>query len=148
MNVRIKWLDHMSFVGETSSGHSVVMDGAPEVGGRNLGPRPMEMVLLGLGGCTSFDIVSILKKSRVAVENCIVNISAERADSVPAVFTRIHVHYIVKGARLSDKQVQRAVDLTSEKYCSVAMMLKSTVEISYDYEIQDTSTSKDEETHK
>ncbi len=148
MNVRIKWLDHMSFVGETSSGHSVVMDGAPEVGGRNLGPRPMEMVLLGLGGCTSFDIVSILKKSRVPVENCIVNISAERADSVPAVFTRIHVHYIVKGARLSDKQVQRAVDLTSEKYCSVAMMLKSTVEISYDYEIQDTSTSKDEETHK
>ena len=89
MNVRIKWLDHMSFVGETSSGHSVVMDGSPEHGGRNLGARPMEMILLGLGGCTSFDIVSILQKSRVAVEDCIVEISAQRADAIPAVFTQI-----------------------------------------------------------
>ena len=135
MNVRIKWLDHMSFVGETSSGHSVVMDGSPEHGGRNLAGRPMEMILLGLGGCTSFDIVSILQKSRVAIDDCIVEISAQRADAVPAVFTHIHVHYIVKGASLQDKHVKRAVDLTSEKYCSVSMMLKQSVEISYDYEI-------------
>ena len=137
MNARIKWLDHMSFVGEAGSGHSVVMDGAPENGGRNLGPRPMEMVVLGLGGCTAFDVVTILQKSRAPVDDCVVEISAERADAIPAVFTKIHVHYIVKGAGLQDKQVKRAVDLTSEKYCSVSMMLKPSVEISYDYEIED-----------
>lgn len=139
MNARIKWLDHMSFVGEAGSGHSVVMDGAPENGGRNLGPRPMEMILLGLGGCTAFDVVTILQKSRVSVDDCVVELTAERADAVPAVFTKIHVHYIVKGAGLQDKQVKRAVDLTAEKYCSVSMMLKSSVELSYDYEIEDTS---------
>ena len=137
MHARIKWLDHMSFVGEASSGHSVVMDGSPEHGGRNLGPRPMEMILLGLGGCTSFDIVSILQKSRVDVEDCIVEIEAQRADDIPAVFTKIHVHYIVKGTGLQDKHVKRAVELTSEKYCSVSMMLKNAVELSYDYEIVD-----------
>ena len=137
MQVRIKWLDHMSFVGESSSGHSVVMDGSPEHGGRNLGARPMEMILFGLGGCTSFDIVTILQKSRLDIKDCIVEISAQRADEVPAVFTSIHVHYIVKGANLQDKHVKRAIELTSEKYCSVAMMLKSTVAISYDYEIID-----------
>ena len=139
MNARIKWLDHMSFVGEADSGHSVVMDGSPEHGGRNLGPRPMEMVLLGLGGCTAFDVISILQKSRVPVDDCVVELSAQRADTIPAVFSKIHVHYIVKGPDLQDKQVKRAVDLTSEKYCSVSMMLKSSVEISYDYEIKDTS---------
>ncbi len=143
MNVRIKWLDHMSFVGETSSGHSVVMDGPPEHAGRNLGARPMEMILLGLGGCSSFDVVSILQKSRVAIDDCIVEISAERADEIPAVFTKIHLHYIVKGAALQDKHIKRAVELTSEKYCSVAMMLKHCVEISYDYEIQDTTGTND-----
>ena len=137
MNARIKWLDHMSFVGEAGSGHSVVMDGAPESGGRNLAPRPMEMVLLGLGGCTAFDVVTILQKSRVPVDDCEVEIRAERADTVPAVFTKIHVHYIVKGPGLQDRQVKRAVDLTSEKYCSVSTMLKSTVNITYDYEIKD-----------
>ena len=137
MHARIKWLDHMSFVGEASSGHSVVMDGSPEHGGRNLGPRPMEMILLGLGGCTSFDIVSILQKSRVDVEDCIVEIEAQRAEDIPAVFTKIHVHYIVKGAGLQDKHVKQAVELTSEKYCSVSMMLKDSVELSYDYEIVD-----------
>ena len=142
MNVRIKWLDHMSFVGEAASGHSVVMDGSPEHGGRNLGARPMEMILLGLGGCTSFDIVSILQKSRVAIDDCIVEISAQRADEIPAVFTKIHVHYIVKGNNLQDKHVKRAVELTSEKYCSVSMMLKQSVEISYDYEIVDTHVEK------
>lgn len=142
MNARIKWLDHMSFVGEAGSGHSVVMDGAPENGGRNLGPRPMEMVVLGLGGCTAFDVVTILQKSRAPVDDCVVEISAERADAIPAVFTKIHVHYIVKGAGLQDKQVKRAVDLTSEKYCSVSMMLKPSVEISYDYEIEDSSLTQ------
>lgn len=139
MNVRVKWLDHMSFVGEAPSGHSVVMDGSPEHGGRNLAARPMEMVLLGLGGCTAFDIVSILKKSRVAIDDCIVELSAQRADEIPAVFTKIHVHYIVKGVDLQDKQVKRAVELSSEKYCSVSMMLKQSVELSYDYEIQETA---------
>ena len=139
MNVRIKWLDHMSFVGEAQSGHSVVMDGSPEHGGRNLGARPMEMILLGLGGCTSFDIVNILQKSRVAIDDCIVEINAQRADDIPAVFTKIHVHYIVKGAALQDKHVKRAVELTMEKYCSVAMMLKDSVELSYDYKITDSS---------
>ena len=143
MDVRIKWLDHMSFVGESSSGHSVVMDGSVEHGGRNLGARPMEMILLGLGGCTSFDIVSILQKSRVDIEDCIVEINAQRADEVPAVFTKIHVHYIVKGAGLQDKHVKRAVELTSEKYCSVSMMLKQSVELSYDYEIQDLSVKSE-----
>ena len=129
----------MSFIGESGSGHSVAMDGSPEHGGRNLGPQPMEMVLLGLGGCTAFDIVSILKKSRVPVDDCVVELNAQRAESIPAVFTKIHVHYIVKGPGLKDKHVKRAVELTSEKYCSVSMMLKPGVEISYDYEIEDTS---------
>ena len=129
----------MSFVGEAQSGHSVVMDGSPEHGGRNLGARPMEMILLGLGGCTSFDIVNILQKSRVAIDDCIVEINAQRADDIPAVFTKIHVHYIVKGAALQDKHVKRAVELTMEKYCSVAMMLKDSVELSYDYKITDSS---------
>ena len=139
MHARIKWLDHMSFIGESGSGHSVAMDGSPEHGGRNLGPRPMEMILLGLGGCTAFDVVKILKKSRVDIADCIVEISAERADDTPAVFTKIHVHYIVTGKNLPDKQVKRAVDLSSEKYCSVSMMLKHSVELSYDYEVKDTS---------
>ena len=143
MHARIKWLDHMSFVGEAPSGHSVVMDGSPEHGGRNLGPRPMEMILLGLGGCTSFDIVSILQKSRVDVEDCIVEVEAQRADEIPAVFTKIHVHYIVKGTGLQDKHVKRAVELTSEKYCSVSMMLKNAVELSYDYEIVESANTNE-----
>ncbi len=139
MNVRIKWLDHKSFVGETASGHSVVMDGSTEHGGRNLGARPMEMILLGLGGCTSFDIVSILKKSRAPVDDCTVDIQAQRADSVPAVFTHIHIHYIVKGRGLQDKTVKRAVELSTEKYCSVSMMLKQSVSITHDYEVVDSA---------
>ena len=102
-----------------------------------LGLGPMEMILLGLGGCTAFDVVKILKKSRVDVENCIVQLNAERADSIPAVFTKIHIHYIVKGKNLADKQVKRAVDLSSEKYCSASMMLKHSVELTYDYEVQE-----------
>lgn len=135
MKTRIKWLDHMSFVGETGSGHSVVMDSSPDDGGRNLGVRPMEMVLLGLGGCTAIDVMLILKKSRQAVEDCCVEISAERADGIPKVFRKIHVHYIVEGRNLSEKHVARAVSLSSEKYCSVSRMLENTVELSHDFEL-------------
>jgi len=135
MKARVKWLDNMSFVGESGSGHSIVMDGAPEAGGRNLAARPMEMVLMGMGGCTAFDVVMILKKARQPVEDCIIELSAERAEDIPKVFTRIHVHYIVKGRGLSEKQVAKAIQLTAEKYCSVSIMLAATAEISHDFEI-------------
>lgn len=125
----------MTFVGESPSGHGIVMDGAPEVGGRNLGARPMEMLLLGMGGCTAFDIVQILKKAREEITDCIVELEAKRADSVPAVFTDIHVHYIVSGRKLSQKQVQRAVELSTNKYCSASIMLGKTAKITHDYEI-------------
>ena len=135
MRIRVKWLDHMSFVGDTGSGHSVVMDSAPDHGGRNLAARPMEMVLLGLGGCTAIDVIQILQKSRQEISNCVVEISATRADSIPAVFTKIHLHYVVDGYKLSEKHVKRAIELSSEKYCSVSFMLAKTAEITHDYEI-------------
>lgn len=135
MNVRVKWMDNMTFVGETGSGHVVVMDGPPEHGGRDLAARPMEMVLLGLGGCTAFDVVSILKKARQNITDCEAVIQAERADSVPAVFTRIHIHYSVRGKDLSEAQVKRAVSLSAEKYCSVTVMLSKSVEITHDHEV-------------
>ncbi|EDY85516.1 OsmC family protein [gamma proteobacterium HTCC5015] len=135
MKVRIKWLDNMSFVGESGSGHSVVMDGSPDNGGRDLGVRPMEMVLMGLGGCTAFDIVLILQRARQAVEDCAVHIEAERADAIPAVFTKIHVEFEVVGKDLSEKQVARAVDMSAEKYCSVSKMLEHSVEMTHSYKI-------------
>jgi len=135
MKARVKWLDNMSFVGESGSGHSVVMDGAPDSGGRNLAARPMEMVLIGMGGCTAFDVVMILQKSRQPIEDCIVEISAERADEIPKVFTKIHVHYIVKGSGLDENKVKKAIDLTAEKYCSVSVMLEKTAEITHDFEV-------------
>jgi putative redox protein len=135
MKATVKWLDHMSFVGESGSGHSVVMDGAPDVGGRNMGVRPMEMVLLGLGGCTSFDLVLILQRQRQAVADVQVEIEAERATKAPKVFTKIHVHYIVEGRELDSKKVERAVNMTAEKYCSVSIMLSASVEITHDFEI-------------
>ena len=135
MKCRIKWLDHMSFVGETGSGHSVVMDGAPDAGGRDLGIRPMEMLLLGLGGCTSFDVVSILHKSRQDLVDCEAHIEAERATEVPKVFTRIHIHFVVSGPNLDDTRVKRAIQLSAEKYCSASRMLEKTAEITHDYEI-------------
>ncbi len=135
MKARIKWLDHMSFVGESGSGHSLVMDSAPEDGGRNLGIRPMETVLLGLGGCTAIDVVMILQKARQQIEDCEVEISAERATEIPKVFTKIHVHYLLKGKNLSDKHVQRAVSLSAEKYCSVSRMLEKSAQITHDYEV-------------
>ena len=125
----------MSFVGESGSGHSVVMDGAPESGGRNLASRPMEMVLMGMGGCTAFDVVMILQRSRQPVEDCIVELSAERAEEIPQVFTKIHVHYTVKGKGLDEAKVKKAIDMTAEKYCSVSIMLEKTAEITHDFEI-------------
>ncbi len=135
MQARVKWLDHMSFVGESGSGHSVVMDGAPDVGGRNLGIRPMEMLLLGLGGCAYFDVVLILQKSKQAVTDCEVLIEAERAEKDPKVFTKIHLHFIVKGHNLAPDKVERAINLSAEKYCSASIMLGKTAEISHDFEI-------------
>ncbi len=137
MKARVKWLDNMSFVGESGSGHSIVMDGAPDSGGRNLAARPMEMVLMGMGGCTAFDVVMILKKARQPIADCIVELSAERSEEIPKVFTKIHVHYIVKGRGLSEKQVEKAINLTAEKYCSVSIMLAAIAEVSHDFEIID-----------
>ena len=122
-------------VGESGSGHALVMVGPEEHGGRNLGVRPMEMLLLGMGGCTAFDVIYILKRARQPVDDCVVELSAERAESGPKVFTRIHVHFIVSGEGLAEKQVARAVELSAEKYCSASLMLGKTAEISHDYEI-------------
>lgn len=135
MKARVKWLDNMSFVGESGSGHSVVMDGPPELGGRNLGVRPMEMLLLGLGGCASFDVVLILQKSKQAVTDCEVEIIAERADTEPKVFTRIHLHFIVKGHDLAVEKVERAIRLSAEKYCSASIMLGKTATVTHDFEV-------------
>lgn len=135
MKARIKWVEDATFLGESGSGHAVVMDGPQENGGRNLGVRPMEMILLGMGGCTAFDVVYILKRARQPVTDCVVEVEAERADQVPKVFTRIHVHFIVTGAGLSDAQVARAVELSANKYCSASIMLGKVAEISHDYEI-------------
>ena len=138
MKCRIKWLDHMSFVGESGSGHSVVMDGAPESGGRDLGIRPMEMMLLGMGGCTAFDVVSILKKSRQPIVDCEVELEAERAQEVPKVFTRIHAHFVVSGKGLDSNKVKKAVELSADKYCSASRMLEKTATITHDFEIVET----------
>jgi putative redox protein len=135
MKCRVKWLEHMTFVGESGSGHAVVMDGAPEHGGRNLGVRPMEMLLLGLGGCTAFDVVMILKKSRQDIVDCEVTIDADRAEEVPKVFTRIHMHFIVSGSNLDVSKVDKAVNLSAEKYCSASEMLGKTAKITHDFEI-------------
>ncbi len=135
MKSRVKWLDNMSFVGESASGHSVVMDGPPEAGGRNLGIRPMEMLLLGLGGCSSFDIVSMLKKGRQNISNCEVEISAKRADTNPKVFTEIHLHFILEGKNLNETKVARAIALSAEKYCSASIMLAKTAKVTHDYEV-------------
>ncbi len=123
-------------VGESGSGHALVMDGPPEYGGRNLGVRPMEMLLLGMGGCTEFDVLQILKKSRQRVTGCEVELEAERAPDDPKVFTRIHVHFIISGPDLSEKHVQRAVSLSAEKYCSASIMLGATAAITHDFEIR------------
>lgn len=136
MKARITWVENATFLGESGSGHAVVMDGPPDMGGRNLGVRPMEMMLLGMGGCTAFDVVHILKKSRQQVTDCVAELEAERAETEPNVFTRIHVHFIVKGQDLNDAKVRKAVELSADKYCSASIMLGNAgVAISHDYEI-------------
>lgn len=136
MKARIKWVQDAMFIGESGSGHAVVMDGPPESGGRNLGVRPMEMLLLGMGGCTAFDVVHILKKSRQPVQDCVAEIEAHRAETDPKIFTRIHVHFVVSGEGLSEQHVARAVQLSAEKYCSASIMLGKTAEITHDFEIR------------
>ncbi len=136
MKTTVKWTDGAMFIGESGSGHSVVMDGPEDLGGRNLGPRPMEMLLLGTGGCATFDVMSMLKKSRQKVVDCRVELDAERADAVPAVFTRIAMHFVVTGVGLKESQVKRAVDLSAQKYCSASIMLAAAgVEIRHSYEV-------------
>ncbi|RDH88866.1 MAG: OsmC family protein [endosymbiont of Seepiophila jonesi] len=137
MKARVKWVQDATMLGESGSGHAVVMDGPPEHGGRNLGVRPMEMMLLGMGGCTEFDVLSILRKSRQQVTDCVVELEAERSESEPKVFSRIHAHFIVTGKGLSEKHVSRAISLSAEKYCSASIMLGQMAEITHDYEIRD-----------
>ena len=135
MECRIRWVEGMSFMAETGSGHAFIMDGAPEGGGRNLGPRPMETVLAGTGGCTAYDVVLILKRGRQAVSGCEVQLKAERADTDPKVFTRIHFHFVVRGRGLKPSVVENAIRLSHEKYCSASIMLGKMAQITHDYEI-------------
>ena len=138
MQATVKWVDGRMFVGESGSGHAVIMDGPPDHGGRNIGVRPMEMILIGLGGCSSFDVVDILQKGRHDITDCVTELTAERADAVPAVFTKIHLHFVVTGRNLKESAVERAVNLSAEKYCSASIMLaKGGVEITHDFEIKE-----------
>jgi len=137
MKARVKWIEGAAMLGEADSGHAVVMDGPPDYGGRNLGVRPMEMLLIGMGGCTEFDVLLILRKARQEVTECVVELTAERAETDPKVFTRIHVHFVVSGKELSDKQVERAIRLSAEKFCSASIMLGATAQITHDFEIRD-----------
>jgi putative redox protein len=138
MQATVKWIDGRMFVGESGSGHAIVMDGPPDHGGRNIGVRPMEMILLGVGGCSAFDVVDILQKGRHDVVDCVAELTAERVDAVPSVFSKIHLHFIVSGRNLKESVVERAVKLSAEKYCSASIMLaKGGVEISHDFEVKE-----------
>ncbi len=135
---RIKWIEGSRFIGESGSGHAVVMEGLPAEGEVAVGIRPMEMLLLGMGGCTAIDVISILQKAREHVIDCVAEIEAERAETVPKVFTKIHVHFIVTGRGVKDSAVDRAIKLSAEKYCSASLMLGKTATITHDYEIRET----------
>lgn len=135
MRARIKWVENVAFLGETDSGHAVLMDGAAEGGGRNRGPRPMELVLIGTGGCAAYDVVHILKKARAEISDCVAEIEAQRAETDPKVFTKIHFHFIVTGKNLKPELVERAINLSAEKYCSASIMLAKTASITHDFEI-------------
>ena len=137
MKARIKWLDGRAFIGESGSGHAVVMDGAPEAGGRNIGVRPMEMLLLGLGGCTAFDVVMILEKSREKVTSCEVELEAERASEDPKVFTHVKMIYRLKGKELKPAVVERAINLSAEKYCSASIMFGKTAKIEHEWTVEE-----------
>jgi putative redox protein len=135
MKARIKWVEKVTFLAESGSGHAVVLDGAPDDGGRNLGVRPMEMLLMGLGGCSAFDVVLILRKGREDVTDCVVELEAERAETDPKVFTRIHMHYRVTRRRLAPAKVERAIKLSAEKYCSASAIMAKTAVITHDWEV-------------
>lgn len=136
MKASIRWIDDVTFLAESGSGHTVVIDGPESEGGRNIGVRPMEMMLMGLGGCTSFDVMKMLKKARQPVTDCVAQIEAQRADDVPSVFTDIHIHFVITGQGVKESQVKRAIDLSAEKYCSASIMLgRGGVNITHDYEI-------------
>jgi len=136
MKTKVKWISAVNFVAESEAGHTVLMDGPESAGGKNLGVRPMELILMGVGGCTSFDVVTILQKSRQTVSDCVAHIDADRADDVPSVFTKIHFHFVVTGKSLKESLVKRAIELSAEKYCSGSIMLgKAGVEITHDFEI-------------
>jgi putative redox protein len=139
MECTVRWGDGMTFMAETASGHLVAMDGAPEGGGRNLAPRPMEVVLAGAGGCTAYDVVVILRKNGQDVTGCEVKLAAERATSDPKVFTRVHYHFVVRGRNLKRNLVEQAVRLTHEKYCSATAILAKTAEITKDFEVVEES---------
>ena len=136
MQATVKWVDGVMFVGESGSGHAVIMDGAVEHGGRNIGFRPMEMLLLGMGGCSSFDVIQILEKGRHSVTSCVAELTAERVDAIPSVFSKIHLHFVISGKDLKVAAVERAVKLSAEKYCSASIMFgKAGVEITHDFEV-------------
>ena len=135
MKARIKLVEDVCWVGETGSGHALVIDGPPDIGGKNLGMRPMELVLLGVGSCSAMDVIHILRKSRQVVSDCVVELKARRAESDPKVFTDIHMHFVVTGAALKEAQVKRAVELSAEKYCSASIMLQASVNITHSHEI-------------
>lgn len=138
MKARVKWNESASFIAESGSGHAIVCDGPPEIGGRNLGPRPMELLLMGVGACSAVDVTLILKKSRQKVQDCWVELEAERADTEPKVFTAIRMHFVVVGTELADNHVRRAVELSAEKYCSASIMLsRGGVAISHSYELRE-----------
>lgn len=133
MKTTVRWIDGMMMVGESASGHALVMDGPEDLGGKNLGVRPMEMLLLGMGGCTTVDVISTLKKMRETVSDCRVEISAERADEHPKVFTKIHLHFVIKGDNLNEKKIAKAVSLSADKYCSASIMLGKMATITHDF---------------
>ena len=135
MNISVNWVEGMLMVGKSHSGHSITMDGPPEIGGDNLGVRPMEMLLLGVAGCTMIDVVTTLKKMRQELTHCETKVNAERADDHPKVFTDIHIQFLVKGNDLDSKKVEKAITLSAEKYCSASIMLGKTASISHDFEI-------------
>jgi len=137
MKARVQLVEGMTFVAESGSGHAVVVDAAPDVGGKNLGARPMELVLMGTGACSAIDVVHILRKSRQAVSGCVVELDSQRADDDPKVFTKIHMHYVVTGKGLAPAQVERAIKLSKEKYCSATIMLAHTAQVTFDYEIRE-----------
>lgn len=139
MQARIKWVENAAFLAEAGSGHAVVVDGPAEIGGRNLGVRPMELMLMSVGSCSAVDIVHILKKARQPIAGCEVEVSGTRAETDPKVFTKIHLHFIVSGKGLSDNQVKRAVQLSAEKYCSASIMLQKAAEVTHDYELREST---------